>query len=82
MTTQKGKEDHITMSAKVTFNSDRCKGCELCTTVCPKHIVVMDKVTINRKGYHPATVSDMEQCIGCASCAKICPDSIITVAKF
>jgi len=82
MTTQKGKEDHITMSAKVTFNSDRCKGCELCTTVCPKHIVVMDKVTINRKGYHPATVSDMEQCIGCASCAKICPDSIITVEKF
>ena len=82
MTTQKGKEDHITMSAKVTFNSDRCKGCELCTTVCPKHIVVMDKVTINRKGYHPATVSDMEQCIGCASWAKICPDSIITVEKF
>ena len=82
MTTQKGKEDHITMSAKVTFNSDRCKGCELCTTVCPKHIVVMDKVTINRKGYHPATVSDMEQCIGCASCAKICPDSIITGEKF
>ena len=82
MTTQKGKEDHITMSAKVTFNSDRCNGCELRTTVCPKHIVVMDKVTINRKGYHPATVSDMEQCIGCASCAKICPDSIITVEKF
>ena len=82
MTTQKGKEDHITMSAKVTFNSDRCKGCELCTTVCPKHIVVMDKVTINRKGYHPATVTDISQCIACASCAKICPDSIITVEKF
>ena len=61
MTTQKGKEDHIIMSAKVTFNSDRCKGCELCTTVCPKHIVVIDKDVINRKGYHPATVSDMEQ---------------------
>ena len=70
------------MSAKVTFNSDSCKGCELCTTVCPKHIVVIDMEAINRKGYHPATVSDMEQCIGCASCAKICPDSIITVEKF
>ena len=70
------------MSAKVTFNSDRCKGCGLCTTVCRKHIVIIDKETINRKGYHPATVSDMEQCIGCASCAKICPDSIITVEKF
>ena len=30
------------MAAKVTFNSDRCKGCELCTAVCPKHIVVID----------------------------------------
>ena len=69
------------MSAKVTFNSDRCKGCELCTTVCPKHIVVIDMEAINRKAYPPATVSDMEQCIGCASCAKICPDSIITVEK-
>ena len=70
------------MSAKVTFNSDRCKGCELCTTVCPKHIVVMDTSTVNKKGYQPATVIEMDQCIGCASCAKICPDSIITVEKF
>lgn len=70
------------MSAKVTFRTDRCKGCELCTTVCPKNIVVMDAAVVNRKGYHPATVADMEQCIGCASCAKICPDSVITVEKF
>ena len=70
------------MSAKVTFHSDRCKGCELCTTVCPMHIVVMDTSTVNKKGYHPATVIEMDQCIGCASCAKICPDSIITVEKF
>ena len=70
------------MIAKVTFDSDRCKGCELCTTVCPKQIVVIDSTAINRKGYHPAAVTDMEQCIGCASCAKICPDSIITVERF
>ena len=70
------------MTAKVTFNSDRCKGCELCTTVCPKHIVVMDTAVTNRKGYHPATVKEMELCIGCASCAKMCPDSVITVEKF
>ena len=70
------------MSAKVTFNTDRCKGCELCTTVCPKHIVVMDANVVNHKGYHPATVKEMELCIGCASCAIICPDSVITVEKF
>ena len=70
------------MSAKVTFDTNRCKGCELCTTVCPKHIVVMDTAATNRKGYHPATVKEMELCIGCASCAKMCPDSVITVEKF
>ena len=70
------------MSAKVTFNTDRCKGCELCTTVCPKHIVVMDAPVVNHQGYHPATVKEMELCIGCASCARICPDSVITVEKF
>ena len=39
------------MAAKVTFNTDRCKGCELCTTVCPKHIVVIDASVTNHKGY-------------------------------
>lgn len=66
---------------KVYFNEDICKGCELCTTVCPVDIVIMDKERINVKGYHPATVSDMDKCIGCANCATICPDSVITVER-
>ena len=70
------------MAGKVTFDTERCKCCELCTAVCPKHIVVIDQNTINRKGYHPAAVTDMEQCIACASCARMCPDSVITVEKF
>ena len=47
------------MRGKVTFDTERCKGCELCTAVCPKHIVVIDQNTINHKGYHPAAVTDM-----------------------
>lgn len=66
---------------KVTFNEDRCKGCELCTTVCPVKIVVMNKEKINVKGYYPATVKEMEKCIGCANCATICPDTVITVER-
>lgn len=66
---------------KVTFDQDRCKGCELCTTVCPVNIVIMDKEKINNKGYHPATVVEMEKCIGCANCALICPDMVITVER-
>lgn len=67
---------------KATFNEDICKGCELCTTVCPVHIISMDKSKINAKGYYPATVTDPEKCIGCANCAMVCPDVVITVERF
>ena len=67
--------------ARVLVNEDRCKGCGLCTTVCPKKIMELDKSAINIKGYHPAKCVDMDQCIGCAFCATICPDVCITVEK-
>ncbi|MCT4605717.1 MAG: 4Fe-4S binding protein [Marinisporobacter sp.] len=66
---------------KVSFNENLCKGCELCTTVCPVNIVVMDLKRINIKGYHPATVKEMDQCIGCGNCATMCPDLVITVER-
>lgn len=67
--------------AKVTFNEDRCKGCQLCTTVCPKKIVTIATDRINAKGFHPATVIETEKCIGCAFCATICPDCVIEVER-
>lgn len=65
---------------QVTFQEDRCKGCELCTSVCPKEIVVMAK-HINSMGFHPATVVEQDKCIGCAFCARMCPDVVIEVEK-
>lgn len=67
--------------AKVTFNDELCKGCELCTSVCPKGIITMSNDKINSKGYHIATVVDKEKCSGCACCAIICPDVVIKVEK-
>jgi 2-oxoglutarate ferredoxin oxidoreductase subunit delta len=69
------------VKGRVKFDEDRCKGCELCTTVCPVNIVIMDKKRINSKGYHPATVVEMDKCIGCANCAVMCPDVVITVER-
>jgi 2-oxoglutarate ferredoxin oxidoreductase subunit delta len=66
---------------KVTFDQDRCKGCELCVSVCPVKIIEIDKHTINKKGYNPAVVNEMDKCIGCASCATMCPDVVITVEQ-
>ena len=51
--------------SRVVFMEERCKGCRLCVEVCPKKIVFLDKSVLNGKGYHPATVTDMESCIGC-----------------
>lgn len=69
------------MAGRVSFDENKCKGCELCTTVCPVKIVTMDRERINVKGYHPATVKEMEKCTACGSCAKICPDVVIKVER-
>jgi 2-oxoglutarate ferredoxin oxidoreductase subunit delta len=66
---------------KVVINEDRCKGCELCTTVCPHKILALDPKKINKLGYHPVTLTDPEECIGCALCARMCPDCVIEVYR-
>ncbi len=65
----------------VVIDVDRCKGCGLCTHVCPANILALSQDTFNIKGYHPVVVTDAEKCIGCASCARICPDVVFTVYR-
>ena len=67
--------------AKVTFQTDLCKGCGLCVDACPKGCLAIDTTKINKKGYSPAVMEAEEKCIGCAFCATMCPDCIITVEK-
>lgn len=66
---------------RVTFREDRCKGCELCVSVCPKKIIHLAEDRINVKGFRPAEVVEQEKCIACAFCATICPDLVIEVEK-
>ena len=67
--------------AKVTFNTDLCKGCGLCVDACPKGCLDIASDKLNAKGYSPAYMKEAERCIGCAFCATMCPDCIITVEK-
>ena len=67
--------------AKLTFQTDRCKGCGLCVSACPKGLIAIAKDKINQKGHHPAELTDPEACVGCASCAIMCPDCIIEVER-
>lgn len=63
----------------VKFKEEKCKGCELCVSVCPVKILALHETKINAKGFRPACVLEPEKCIGCANCAMICPDGVISV---
>ena len=65
---------------RVTIERNRCKGCELCTHVCPKQVLAMSK-EINDKGYFFSHVVNQPACIGCRFCAFMCPDVAIEVAQ-
>ncbi|MBQ6816332.1 MAG: 4Fe-4S binding protein [Clostridia bacterium] len=67
--------------AKITFNSDLCKGCGLCVEACPKHLLIIAKDQINSKGHSPAIITNQSACIGCGFCATMCPDCVITVER-
>ncbi|MBR4953349.1 MAG: 4Fe-4S binding protein [Oscillospiraceae bacterium] len=67
--------------AKLTFNVDMCKGCELCVAACPKGLISLAEDKLNAKGHHPAQIIEQDKCVGCAFCAMMCPDCIITVER-
>ena len=66
--------------SRITVSVERCKGCLLCTTVCPVEIIRQSE-SINQQGYKVAEVpaDSMDKCTGCASCATMCPDLAIEV---
>ena len=82
---------------RITINYDKCKGCLLCISFCPKNLIVKsDK--LNRQGLNYVEFSrqaffraagiprqgggkENSGCLGCAMCAIICPDCCITVYK-
>jgi 2-oxoglutarate ferredoxin oxidoreductase subunit delta len=68
---------------EIKLNREKCKGCELCISVCPKGRLLLSKA-LNEKGYYPAQfepAEGKEACTGCALCATICPDLAIEVYR-
>jgi 2-oxoglutarate ferredoxin oxidoreductase subunit delta len=59
--------------------TDRCKGCELCVSVCRPRVLALDQAVVNQLGYHPVRLIDADACTSCALCARICPDAVFTV---
>ncbi|MBW2107451.1 MAG: 4Fe-4S binding protein [Deltaproteobacteria bacterium] len=69
----------------IKIDSQRCKGCGLCVSVCPKGRIRIAEA-LNLKGYHPAEFQEDEmdkkgRCNACTLCALICPDVAIEVFR-
>jgi 2-oxoglutarate ferredoxin oxidoreductase subunit delta len=68
------------MAGKINIDMERCKGCGLCVTVCPRGCIVLSGKS-NKNGYFPAEPANAASCTGCAYCAVICPESTIEVFR-
>ena len=65
---------------RIVVNDLYCKGCELCVSACPQHVLALSAERLTPKGYHPAELTG-PGCTGCAICAVVCPESAITVYR-
>ena len=61
----------------IEINEEKCKGCNLCVSVCPKNILEINRKTLNKAGYYAVEARDETACIGCTNCALMCPDGVI-----
>ena len=60
------------MAYEHNIEKDRCKGCGLCITVCPKNVLELDDA-------EKAVAVRKEDCIACRLCELRCPDLAIEI---
>lgn len=64
----------------VYIDSELCKSCKLCATVCPRGVFELTG-KVNKKGYEYMGAPNVDKCIMCMLCEKSCPDFAIHVEK-
>jgi 2-oxoglutarate ferredoxin oxidoreductase subunit delta len=65
------------MAGRIVIDTERCKGCGLCISVCPRNNIVISRES-NKSGYFPAQANNAE-CTACTQCAIVCPEGIIEI---
>ena len=68
------------LKGTIVVDTERCKGCGVCTVNCPRKVVELGK-SVNSKGYCYAYMAQPDECTGCTNCAVVCPDGAITVYR-
>jgi 2-oxoglutarate ferredoxin oxidoreductase subunit delta len=66
--------------ARIEIDVQKCKGCGLCVTACPKDCLEMSG-KLNERGVNYPVMKKDAECTGCASCALMCPEARITVYR-
>lgn len=63
----------------VWINTDNCKACDICVSVCPAGVLAMKYEKSSTLGAM-ISIQHPESCIGCNDCELNCPDFAIYVA--
>jgi len=66
-------------NAPVWVNTDNCKACDICVSVCPSGVLGMRYEKTSTLGAM-ISIDHPEACIGCNECELSCPDFAIYVA--
>ncbi len=66
--------------ARIEVAVQKCKGCGLCVTACPKECLEMS-TKLNERGVNYPVMTEDAECTGCTFCAMMCPDAVITVYR-
>lgn len=64
--------------ATIGIDKARCKGCNICISVCPKGIFAKS----SKRGDYGANIPEAKKqsdCIRCRLCERMCPDGAIDV---
>jgi ferredoxin len=71
----------VTRHYRMTWNLERCVGCDIGPTVCPKGAVihVPGKVENGRLVQKPAVDIDAQKCVFCGICEVMCPKNAVAL---
>lgn len=71
----------MTKKAKrIDIDSRLCKGCHICISICPQHVLEKSSKVDNRGFFLPFVVN-IEACKVCRLCELECPDFAISVVE-
>ncbi len=68
-----GKLIYLKNVVSLALDEDKCTGCGMCVTVCPRDVLSMNNGR--------AAVRDRDACMECGACAMNCPAEALSVEK-